>query len=98
MLRRGLLDTARMGRQAEDLERKLRHVVIGQDEAIHQIVRAYQTYLAGLSTVGRPLGNCLFLGAYRLRKNAHRRGDRRVPAKKSSSGNQDRLRRVSTQP
>jgi ATP-dependent Clp protease ATP-binding subunit ClpA len=36
--------------------------VVGQDEAIHQIVRAYQTHLAGLSPVGRPIGNFLFLG------------------------------------
>jgi ATP-dependent Clp protease ATP-binding subunit ClpB len=57
-----LLDTSRTGRQAEDLENKLRHVVIGQYEAIHQIVRAYQTHLAGLSPVGRPIGNFLFLG------------------------------------
>jgi len=62
MPRRALLETTRMGRQAEDLERKLHHLVIGQDEAIHQIVRAYQTYLARLSAVGRPVGNFLFLG------------------------------------
>src|SRR5437868_12628499 len=57
-----LLDATRNGRQAEDLESQLRHLVIGQDEAIHQIVRAYQTFLAGLSPVGRPIGNFLFLG------------------------------------
>ena len=44
------------------MEGKLRHLVIGQEEAIQQIVRAYQTYLAGLSPVGRPLANFLFLG------------------------------------
>jgi ATP-dependent Clp protease ATP-binding subunit ClpB len=57
-----LLDPTKRGRQAEDLENKLRHLVIGQEEAIHQIVRAYQTHLAGLSPVGRPIGNFLFLG------------------------------------
>ena len=62
MPRLGLLDPARKGRPAEDLENKLRHLVIGQDEAIHQIVRAYQTHLAGLAPVGRPTGNFLFLG------------------------------------
>src|SRR5258708_5661581 len=62
VLKDALLDTTRMGRQAEDLEKKLRHLVIGQDEAVHQIVRTYQTYLAGLSPVGRPVGNFLFLG------------------------------------
>src|ERR1700736_1855395 len=57
-----LLDPTKTGKQAEDLENRLRHFVVGQDEAIHQIVKAYQTHLAGLSPVGRPLGNFLFLG------------------------------------
>src|ERR1700682_5936175 len=57
-----LLDPNKTGRQAEDLENQLRNLVVGQDEAIHQIVRAYQTHLAGLSPVGRPVGNFLFLG------------------------------------
>jgi ATP-dependent Clp protease ATP-binding subunit ClpB len=57
-----LLDPTRTGTEAENLEKKLRHLIIGQDEAIHQIVRIYQTYLAGLSPVGRPIGNFLFLG------------------------------------
>src|SRR5438270_10431039 len=57
-----LLDPHKTGRQAEDLESQLQRSVIGQDEAIHQIVRAYQTFLAGLSPVGRPIGNFLFLG------------------------------------
>jgi len=35
-----LLDTTRTGKQAEDLENKLRHLVVGQEDAIHLIVRA----------------------------------------------------------
>jgi ATP-dependent Clp protease ATP-binding subunit ClpB len=54
-----LLDPTKTGRQAEDLESKLRHLVVGQDDAIHQIVRAYQTHQAGLSPVGRPTGHFL---------------------------------------
>ncbi len=57
-----LLDPDKTGRQAESLENTLRHLIVGQDEAIHQIVRAYQTHMAGLSPVGRPIGNFLFLG------------------------------------
>lgn len=57
-----LLDPTQTGTQAKDLEKKLRHLVIGQDEAIHEIVRTYQTLLAGLSPAGRPIGNFLFLG------------------------------------
>jgi len=57
-----LLDPTKTGKQAEDLENQLHHFVVGQDEAIHQIVRAYQTHVAGLSPIGRPIGNFLFLG------------------------------------
>ena len=57
-----LLDPNKTGRQAEELENQLRNLVVGQDEAIHQIVSAYQTHVAGLSPVGRPVGNFLFLG------------------------------------
>ena len=56
------LDATRTGREAEDLANKLRRRVVGQDEAIQDIVRSYQTYLAGLSPAGRPIGNFLFLG------------------------------------
>src|SRR6202163_1033594 len=62
MPRIALLDPTRNGRPAEHLESKLGHLIVGQDEAIHQIVRAYQTHVAGLSPVGRPIGNFLFLG------------------------------------
>src|SRR3989441_2824859 len=57
-----LLDPTQNGRPAEHLENKLRHLIVGQEEAVHQIVRAYQTHVAGLSPVGRPIGNFLFLG------------------------------------
>jgi ATP-dependent Clp protease ATP-binding subunit ClpB len=57
-----LLDPARKGCEAEDLENKIRHLVVGQDEAINRIVMAYQTHFAGLSPVGRPIGSFLFLG------------------------------------
>ena len=56
------LDATRTGIEAENLEQKLRSLVVGQDEAIHEIVRAYQSYRAGLSPVGRPIANFLFLG------------------------------------
>ncbi len=57
-----LLDATVTGTKAKDLETKLHRRVIGQDEAIHEIVRTYQTYLTGLSSEGRPVGNFLFLG------------------------------------
>jgi ATP-dependent Clp protease ATP-binding subunit ClpB len=57
-----LLDATVTGTKAKDLEAKLHRLVIGQEEAIHEIVRTYQTYVAGLSPEGRPVGNFLFLG------------------------------------
>src|ERR1700682_4487438 len=57
-----LLDATGTGTKAKDLETKLHRLVIGQEEAIHEIVRTYQTYVAGLSPEGRPIGNFLFLG------------------------------------
>ncbi|HTB14858.1 MAG TPA: AAA family ATPase [Bryobacteraceae bacterium] len=57
-----LLDPTKTGKPAADLANRLHHLVIGQDEAIHQIVKAYQTHVAGLSPVGRPIANFLFLG------------------------------------
>src|SRR6202049_3711730 len=57
-----LLDATVTGTKAKDLETKLHRLVIGQEEAIHGVVRTYQTYIAGLSPEGRPVGNFLFLG------------------------------------
>jgi ATP-dependent Clp protease ATP-binding subunit ClpB len=57
-----LLNPSQTGREAERLESDLRKRVIGQEEAIQQVLRIYQTYLAGLSSTGRPVGTLLFLG------------------------------------
>jgi ATP-dependent Clp protease ATP-binding subunit ClpA len=56
------LDPMRTGREAEVLDAKLRKVIVGQDEAIEQIVNTYQTYLAGMTASRRPIANFLFLG------------------------------------
>jgi ATP-dependent Clp protease ATP-binding subunit ClpB len=57
-----VLDPSRTGREAEALEQSLRRSIVGQDEAIQQIVSIYQMHLAGMSAPGRPIGNFLFLG------------------------------------
>ena len=59
---RMLLDPGKTGREAQALEEELRRRVVGQDHAIRQIVEVYQTYIAGMSSPGRPAGNLLFLG------------------------------------
>ncbi len=59
---RKVLDPTRTGRDAESLERTLLRLVVGQDEAVEQIVNIYQMHVTGLSAPGRPIGNFLFLG------------------------------------
>jgi ATP-dependent Clp protease ATP-binding subunit ClpB len=56
------LDPTRTGREAELLESNLKKLIVGQDEAIQQIVNIYQMNLTGMSAPGRPIGNFLFLG------------------------------------
>src|SRR6202051_3067381 len=62
MARLTLLDPNRTAKPAQDLENKLRRFVVGQEEAIQEVVRTYQIHMAGLSPGGRPIGNFLFLG------------------------------------
>jgi ATP-dependent Clp protease ATP-binding subunit ClpA len=56
------LDPNRTGREALSLENGLKQRIIGQDEAIAQIVSIYQMHLTGLAAPGRPIGSFLFLG------------------------------------
>jgi ATP-dependent Clp protease ATP-binding subunit ClpB len=57
-----MLDPTQTGNDAETLESDLRRRIVGQDQAIQQIIDVYQTYLAGMSSPGRPVSNLLFLG------------------------------------
>src|SRR6202051_1574496 len=59
---RMLLDPAKTGPEALTLEENLRNRVVGQDHAIREIVDVYQTFVAGMSSPGRPAGSLLFLG------------------------------------
>ena len=56
------LDPTKTGREAESLEGSLHRLIVGQDDAIQQIVNIYQMHLTGMSAPGRPIGNFLFLG------------------------------------
>ncbi len=56
------LDPLQTGREAEKLHSDLQKLVVGQEEAVDQIVNIYQTFLAGMTSPGRPIGNFLFLG------------------------------------
>jgi ATP-dependent Clp protease ATP-binding subunit ClpA len=56
------LDPTRKSTAAELLEAGLRSKIVGQDDAIHQVVEMYQIYLSGMSSPGRPIANLMFLG------------------------------------
>ena len=56
------LNPSQTGYEAEKLEGDLRKRIVGQDEGVGQIINIYQTFLSGMSSPGRPIGNLLFLG------------------------------------
>lgn len=56
------LDPTKTGQAAASLEKNLAKLIVGQDEAIQQIVNIYQMYMTGMTAPGRPVGNFLFLG------------------------------------
>ena len=57
-----VLDPTRTGRAASSLESNLCKLIVGQQEAIREIVNIYQMHLTGMNAPGRPIGNFLFLG------------------------------------
>ena len=61
-LKQIVLEPGKRSREVRDFEERLRSKIIGQDEAVAQLVNVYQTILAGMSGPGRPLANLLFLG------------------------------------
>lgn len=56
------LDPTQTGQDAGKLYTDLHKRIVGQEEAIDQIVNIYQMYLAGMNSPCRPIGNFLFLG------------------------------------
>ncbi|PWU04423.1 MAG: ATP-dependent Clp protease ATP-binding subunit [Terriglobia bacterium] len=59
---RMLLDPTRMSREAESLHVRLQKRIVGQDDALRQIVDVYQTFLSGMAGTRRPVGSFLMLG------------------------------------
>jgi len=57
-----MLDPKRRGVEAEKLYKGLGRLVVGQEEAIREIVDVYQLYRTGMNATDRPVGNFLFLG------------------------------------
>jgi drug/metabolite transporter (DMT)-like permease len=61
MPRLALLDPTETGRQAEDLEDKTRHLIVGQEETIHQIARISYPRLSARSPLKQNLRNAVFV-------------------------------------
>ena len=57
-----VLEPGKRSPEVLEFEEQLRGKIIGQDEAVAQLVNVYQTVLAGMTATGRPLANLLFLG------------------------------------
>ena len=56
------LDPSLRSIESQEFEAALRHKIVGQEEAVHAVVDLYQVYCAEMCSVGRPVGNLLFLG------------------------------------
>lgn len=56
------LDPTRHSKDATEFANALHREIVGQDQAIENVVEIYQTFLAGLNAQGRPVANLLFLG------------------------------------
>jgi ATP-dependent Clp protease ATP-binding subunit ClpB len=57
-----LVDVNKMTPEAQSLEKYLLRGIVGQDRAVHQLVRAFESYQAGIEDPTKPLSNLLFLG------------------------------------
>ena len=57
--------------EALSLETSLQRMIVGQQEAIQQIVNIYQMHLTGMSAPSRPI-ELLVPGTYGLRQDSHR--------------------------
>jgi ATP-dependent Clp protease ATP-binding subunit ClpB len=56
------LDPSLRSIESQEFESALRHKIVGQEEAVRAVVDLYQVYCAEMCSVGRPVGNLLFLG------------------------------------
>lgn len=57
-----ILEPGKRSSEVLEFEAMLRGKIVGQDEAVSELVNVYQTVLAGMSLPGRPIANLLFLG------------------------------------
>jgi hypothetical protein len=56
------LDPNRNSPRAQEFAEGLRAPIVGQERAVRQVSGLYQTFLAGMNPINRPIGTMLFLG------------------------------------
>jgi ATP-dependent Clp protease ATP-binding subunit ClpB len=59
---RVVLEPEKKSSTVREFEAMLSAMIVGQDEAVSQLVSMYQTVLAGMTVPERPIANLLFLG------------------------------------
>jgi ATP-dependent Clp protease ATP-binding subunit ClpA len=57
-----VLEPGRRNPEVEGFAASLRSKIVGQDEAVSQLVTIYEMIVAGMTIPGRPIANLLFLG------------------------------------
>jgi ATP-dependent Clp protease ATP-binding subunit ClpB len=57
-----VLEPGKRNHAVEEFAVKLRSKIVGQDEAVSQLVNIYEMIVAGMTIPGRPIANLLFLG------------------------------------
>ncbi len=60
--RQVVLEPQKKSVEVQRFEAELRRKIIGQDEAVSQLVSVYQIVIAGMAIPGRPIANLLLLG------------------------------------
>ncbi len=56
------LDPSRHSFASQEFESAIRRRVVGQEDGVRALANFYQVFRAGMCSVGRPVGNLLFLG------------------------------------
>lgn len=57
-----VLEPEKRSAEVLEFEARLRNKIVGQEEAVGQLVSVYQMIIAGMTVPGRPIANLLFLG------------------------------------
>jgi len=56
------LDPNRHSHESQEFEGAIKQRIVGQEDGVRAVADLYQVFCAGMSSMGRPVGNLLFLG------------------------------------